>query len=132
MQRWEAVRAGENGRGFGVIATEIRKLADQSGKYAEQINVLTADIQNAMDATVNVTKEGTEIVELMVNSIDEITLNIKQISLSANQQAIAIQQTVQAMTVLNQGAAETASGIGQTKISTQQLNKAAQILNSLI
>jgi len=128
----EAVRAGENGKGFGVIATEIRKLADQSGKYAEQINGLTADIQTATNGTVTVTKEGTELVEQMVNSINEITLNIKQISLSANQQAMAVQQTVEAMTSINQGAAETASGIGQTKTSTQQLNEAAQILKSLI
>lgn len=128
----EAVRAGENGKGFGVIATEIRKLADQSGKYGDQINALTADIQNATESTVNVTQEGTEVVDKMVESINEMTLNIKQIYLSANQQAEAIQQTVQAMTTINQGAAETASGIGQTRTSTKQLNEAAHTLKSLI
>ena len=128
----EAVRAGEQGKGFGVIATEIRKLADQSGKYAEQINGLTADIQKATESTVTVAEEGNELVEKMVNSINEIALNIKQISLTANQQAIAIQQTVEAMTSINQGAAETASGIAQTRTSTQQLNEAAQALKSLV
>jgi methyl-accepting chemotaxis protein len=128
----EAVRAGDRGKGFGVIATEIRKLADQSGKYAEQINGLTADIQNATEATVSVTKAGNKLVKKMVNSINEITLNIKQISLSTNQQAIAIQQSVEAMTSINQGAAETASGIAQTRTSTQQLNEAAQALKSLV
>lgn len=128
----EAVRAGEQGKGFGVIAAEIRKLADRSGKYAEQINGLTSDIQTATQSTVNVTEAGTEVVEKMVKSINETTLNIKQISLSANQQAIAIQQTVEAMTSINQGASETASGIAQTKTSTQQLNAAAQTLKSLI
>ncbi len=128
----EAVRAGDQGKGFGVIATEIRKLADQSGKYAEQINGLTADIQKATESTVTVAEEGNELVEKMVNSINEIALNIKQISLSANQQAIAIQQSVEAMTSINQGAAETASGIAQTKTSTQQLNEAAQALKSLV
>ncbi len=128
----EAVRAGEQGKGFGVIATEIRKLADQSGKYAEQINGLTADIQKATEATVTVAEEGNELVEKMVNSINGIALNIKQISLTANQQAIAIQQTVEAMTSINQGAAETASGIAQTRTSTQQLNEAAQALKALV
>jgi methyl-accepting chemotaxis protein len=128
----EAVRAGEQGKGFGVIATEIRKLADQSGKYAEQINGLTADIQSCTESTVTVAEEGNELVEKMVNSINEIALNIKQISLTANQQAIAIQQTVEAMTSINQGAAETASGIAQTRTSTQQLNEAAQALKSLV
>ena len=128
----EAVRAGNQGKGFGVIATEIRKLADQSGKYAEQINGLTADIQLSTDATVSVSEEGKELVEKMVNSINEIALNIKQISFNANQQAIAIQQSVEAMTSINQGAAETATGIAQTKASTQQLNEAAQALKALV
>jgi methyl-accepting chemotaxis protein len=128
----EAVRAGDQGKGFGVIATEIRKLADQSGKYAEQINGLTADIQLSTDATVSVSEEGNDLVEKMVNSINEIALNIKQISFNANQQAIAIQQSVEAMTSINQGAAETATGIAQTKASTQQLNEAAQALKSLV
>ncbi|WP_054466751.1 MULTISPECIES: methyl-accepting chemotaxis protein [Planktothricoides] len=128
----EAVRAGDQGKGFGVIATEIRKLADQSGKYAEQINGLTADIQLSTDATVSVSEEGKELVEKMVNSINEIALNIKQISFNANQQAIAIQQSVEAMTSINQGAAETATGIAQTKASTQQLNEAAQALKALV
>lgn len=58
----EAVRAGEHGKGFGVVASEIRKLADRSKKSATQINLLVADIQKAINSTVMVTDEGTKTV----------------------------------------------------------------------
>ena len=59
----EAVRAGENAKGFNVIATQIRTLAAQSKKPAQKINNLVADIKNAIDFTVTVTNECTKTVE---------------------------------------------------------------------
>ncbi|MEG4883759.1 CHASE3 domain-containing protein [Microcoleus sp. K1-B6] len=142
----EAVRAGENAKGFTVIATEIRKLADKSKKSAEKINRLVDDIKNAINSTVTVTKEGTKTVEEgtkisqetaaafseIANAVNNVVLNNQQISLTAQQQAVAIQQVVEAMNSLNLSAKETASGITQTKVGTQQLNEAAHNLNSIV
>lgn len=128
----EASRAGEQGKGFGVIATEIRQLADQSRKSAERISTLVIDIQNATNSTVMVTDEGTKTVENIVSAVNEISVNNQQISLTAKQQAIAIQQVVDAMVSINQGASETASGLSQTKTSTQQLHEAALALKAVV
>lgn len=142
----ESVRAGENGKGFAIIAIEIRKLADQSKKSVEGINYLVVDIKKAIDSTVTVTSEGTNTLQLgseitektanafdgIANAVNNMLLNNQQISQTAQQQAIAIQQVVDAMNMINQSARETASGISQTKIGTQQLNQAAQKLNSII
>lgn len=142
----EAVRAGDHGRGFAVVASEIRKLADQSKKSAEKINTLIADIQSAINTTVVVTGEGTKTVEDGVkiaqetasafagvtDAVNHVFLNSQQISLSAKQQAIAVQQVVDAMSSLNMAARETASGISQTKVSTQQLNEVAQNLQAIV
>ncbi|MEZ2317955.1 MAG: methyl-accepting chemotaxis protein [Microcoleus sp.] len=142
----EAVRAGDNGKGFGVVASEIRKLAERSKKSAAQINLLVADIQRAINSTVMVTEEGTKTVEFGVNiasetaaafagvanAINNVVMSSQQISLNAKQQAIAIEQVVQAMNSLNQAAAQTASGISQTKIGTQKLNEAALDLKAVV
>ena len=142
----EAVRAGEHGKGFGVVASEIRKLADRSKKSAAQINLLVADIQRAINSTVMVTDEGTKTVESglniaeetataftgVANAINNVVLSSQQISLNAKQQAIAIEQVVEAMNSLNQAAAQTASGISQTKIGTQKLNEAALDLKAVV
>ena len=61
----------------------------------------------------------------MVLSNQQIFLNIKQ-------QAIAIQQVVEAMNALNLSAQETAGGISQTRIGTQKLNEAALELKAIV
>lgn len=142
----EAVRAGEHGKGFGVVASEIRKLADRSKKSATQINLLVVDIQKAINSTVMVTDEGTQTVESglhiaqetaaafagVANAINNVVLSSQQISLNAKQQAIAIEQVVEAMNSLNQAAAQTACGVSQTKIGTQKLNEAALDLKAVV
>jgi len=142
----EAVRAGEQGKGFGVVASEIRKLADRSKKSGTQINLLVADIQRAINSTVMVTDEGTKTVEAGVNiasetaaafagvanAVNNVVLSSQQISLNAKQQAIAIEQVVQAMNSLNQAAAQTACGISQTRVGTQKLNEAALDLKAIL
>ncbi|MCT7949776.1 CHASE3 domain-containing protein [Ancylothrix sp. C2] len=172
----EAARAGSNGKGFGIIASEIRQLANESKKSAHTITSLVTAIQSAMNSTVMATEEGRKTTESSIKlsqetaeafssvtqAIDEIVLaastsvtkainevilsnqenslkttneiviNSQQISLTAKQQAVAIQQVIEVMANLNQGAAETASGISQTKIGIQNLNEAAQNLNSVV
>ncbi|MBE9226531.1 CHASE3 domain-containing protein [Phormidium sp. LEGE 05292] len=142
----EAVRAGEFGKGFSVVATEIRKLADQSKTSAGKITNLVNDVQHAINSTVMVTDEGrkkvdesmtltkftTEAFNGVATAMESITTNNQQIALTASQQAIAIQQVVDAMNSVNQGATETASGISQIKTSTQQLNDAALSLQVLV
>lgn len=119
----EAARAGDNGKGFAVVATEIRKLADQSRKSAEQINGLVSEIQRATKATVLVSDEGRKTVDAIVTAVHDITANSQQISHTTNQQAIAIQQVVDAMMNLNQGVAQTATGISETKVELQHINE---------
>ncbi|WP_332993864.1 methyl-accepting chemotaxis protein [Microcoleus sp. A006_D1] len=142
----EAVRAGESGKGFAVVASEIRKLADQSKESASKINALVAEIQKAISSTVTVTDDGTKTVENGVKiarktaeafagvagAIDRIVVNSKQISVTAKNQAIAIQDVVEAVNSLNLAAQETASGISQVKVGISQLNNAAQDLKSAV
>ncbi|MDF5718732.1 MAG: methyl-accepting chemotaxis protein [Rhizonema sp. NSF051] len=142
----EAVRAGENGKGFSVVANEIRRLADQSQRSAEKIYVLVSEIQSAINSTVMVTEEGTKRVAAGVQiaqkteqaftgveeAVNKVVLNNQQISLNLKQQLDGIQQVVQAMDSINKGARETAIGINQTKLSTQQLNEIALTLKDMV
>ncbi|WP_333402362.1 methyl-accepting chemotaxis protein [Microcoleus sp. MON1_C1] len=142
----EAVRSGEQGKGFGVVAREIRRLADESKKSSAQINDLVNDIKNAINKTVMVTDEGKKTLDNslkltegtadnfsnVANAINSVVVSSQQIYLNTKQQAIAIEQVVDAMNVLNKGATETASGITQSRIGTQTLNKAALNLTSLV
>ena len=142
----EAVRAGEQGKGFAVIAREIRKLADQGKKSAEQANAIVTDIQKATNSAVMVTEEGTktaqEVAEIASRTgasfasisgvVSSVYENVQQVSLNSKQQVAAIKQVVEAMSNVNAGAKETAAGISQTKIGIQRLNEAAQGLKKMV
>ncbi len=142
----EAVRAGEHGKGFAVVANEIRKLADQSQQSADKINALVSNIQKAINETVMVTEEGTKTVKAGVEiakqtetafgeikeSVNQVVLNNQQVSLNLKQQVDAIQQVVDAMEVIDRGAKETATGLNQSKVGTEQLNDAALVLQQMV
>lgn len=142
----EAIRASEQGKGFSVIATEIRRLADQSKQSAVQINSLVANIQKAINSTVTVmdevkikmekgvqtaqrTADAFEVVNKAIRNI--VTYN-QQIALTAKEQALAMQQVVDAMNAINVGAQENAIGISQSKLTTENLNEVAFKLKAVV
>ena len=142
----EAARAGEHGLGFGVVASEIRKLANQSKVSAEKINLLVQEIQTATDSTVMVTdqgiktvNEGTQFANLISEvfnevdaSVESIYSNTQQISLNAKQQSNAIEQVYNAMKEINSGAQENIQGISQTKEGIRSLSVSSHDLKGLI
>ena len=95
----EAARAGEHGKGFAVVASEIRKLADESKQATSKIISLINDIQQTANSTVLATEEGTkeiesglelahvisENIEQLIGSISEISSSMNEIIASSNQ-----------------------------------------------
>lgn len=67
----EAARAGEHGKGFAVVADEVRKLAERSGKATKEIAVLITGIQRDTSASVEAMQVGTQEVEKGVNVVTE-------------------------------------------------------------
>lgn len=80
----EAARAGEHGKGFAVVADEVRKLAERSGKATKEIAVLVTNIQKGTESAVNAMEEGTtevaagsELSGQVGTALEEILASIK-------------------------------------------------------
>ena len=142
----EAARAGEYGKGFGVVAGEIRKLADQSRKSADKINNLVTDVQTAMNSAVMVTDEGKKTAESSIvlaldtaesfigvkDAVNSVYNNTSEISNAAKQQAVGIQEILAAVNALNLGAMDTAADMEEVKTSTVNLKKSTEELKAIV
>lgn len=75
----EAARAGEHGKGFAVVADEVRKLAEQSGRAAGEISTLINEMQSGTDLAVTSMGEGKHAVIESMNKVNETGETFKDI-----------------------------------------------------
>jgi len=127
----EAARAGEHGRGFAVVADEVRKLAEQSGKAAEKIRSLIIEIQTetqkaviAMNEGSIAVAEGIEQVRQTGESFQSITKMIEDMS-AQSQEVSAVVKQVNANTQRMVEMAETITFISEQSASNTQSMAAA-------
>ncbi|WP_143177457.1 methyl-accepting chemotaxis protein [Cystobacter ferrugineus] len=99
----EAVRSGEHGKGFGVVAREIRALADQSIRATNNVSSILLDIGTAMRSTVAMTAKGFEKVELSLKGVKGFEGSIAQLSSIVRDNADSIRQITAAVTQQNVG-----------------------------
>jgi ligand-binding sensor protein len=81
----EAARAGEAGRGFGVVATEIRTLSQNSKETALKIMDLTKKIQQSVDMTIEASNSTVETTEQQSAAIEEVTANLTELTTLADE-----------------------------------------------
>jgi methyl-accepting chemotaxis protein len=134
----EAAAAGESGRSFSVVASEIKVLADQAKDATNQVRAILGDVQRGINTSVMLTEEavkraatGKQRTEISQRTIGEITQRFQesvqtfqQIVASTNQQQLGIEQVMGALQNIRQASQQTAAG-------TRQLNEAASNLNGL-
>jgi methyl-accepting chemotaxis protein len=136
----EAARAGEQGRGFAVVADEVRKLAEESQDAAGEIAQLIEAIQDEMHKTVGVveggaaqTREGAETVEQtreaflrIGESVNDMTDRITQVASSAQQIAASAVKMQEDMSEVAAVAEQSSASTEEVSASTEQTSASAQ------
>src|SRR3954463_16393020 len=125
----EAARAGEAGRGFAVVASEVKALAEQTSKATGEIGQQISGIQAATQDSVNAIKEisGTieklsEISSTIAAAVEEQGAATQEISRNVQQAAHGTQQVSSNITDVQRGASETGSASSQVLSAAQSLS----------
>jgi methyl-accepting chemotaxis protein len=131
----EAAGAGETGKRFGVVAEEIRKLADRVSGSTKEVRTLIDDVRSAVNTTVMATETGSKAVDAGTRQFGDVATAFKQIAnlvatttdaareieLSTKQQATAVEQVNTAITSVTQASVETETSAGQTLQTVSQM-----------
>lgn len=140
-----AKAGGEYGRSFGVVAQEIRTLAEQSKGATLQVRSLLADIQHATNAAVLATEQGSKAVakgvdqsaqtshtmKQLVSKVSSVTQAANQIVLSNQQQLIGTEQITVAMTQINEATNQHVDHLSQIETRVATLGEAGSALQAL-
>jgi len=129
----EAVRSGEHGKGFGVVAREIRALADQSIQATNNVREILQDISNAIRSTVAITEKGSEKIESSLVQVREFGTNIRQLSSIVRDNAASVRQITAAVAQQNAGIGQIFTAVSDlSKLMDQTVNQLRASDNALV
>ena len=141
----EAAAAGESGRSFAVVASEMKLLADQAKAATGQVRTILGEIQRGINTSVMLTEEavkraatGKARSDTTQRTIEEITARVEesvqtfqQIVASTNQQQLGIEQVMGALQNIRQASQQTAAGTREVEAASANLTELAQALMTL-
>jgi methyl-accepting chemotaxis protein len=142
----EAARAGEQGRGFAVVADEVRALAERTTRATREISVMIKAIQSETKGAVEAIEEGVaevekgteysinsgQALELILAQITDVTNQVNQIATAAEQQTATTGEITTNIRQITSVVQQTAGGATETASASSEMSRVAGEMQRLV
>ena len=142
----EAARAGEQGRGFAVVADEVRKLAERTGNSTAEIGTMVKSIQaevhqvvvsmenitKEVKAGVNLSTETGDVLRSIANGVDQLHLMVQQIASAAEEMASSSEEINKDIATISNLSSETSGSSGQIASASGELSELSVSLENVV
>ncbi len=121
----EAARAGEHGKGFAVVADEVRNLAQRAAQAARETTSL---IENSVGKA----KEGANALQAIVDGVGEVTELVNGIAKASDEQSVGVDQINTAVSQMDKITQQNASGAEESASASEEMSAQAQVAQKLV
>ena len=128
----EAARSGENGRGFSVVAQEVRNLANKSSELSKSTVSLIEDSLQAVQRGTQLANKTAQTLAEIVENAGQVVAAVDQISRASNEQAASIEQVTQSIDQISDVVQTNSATAEESAVASEELSGQAQMLKDLV
>jgi len=127
----EAARAGEQGRGFAVVADEVRKLAAQTTEAAGEVASMVAEVRSEVQAVVSAVQSSVSEMDSATELVTKTRNSFARITEAVNDMAAKIKDTLEGVQQISSSSQQVAAVVQEQTSSAQEITAVSETLNSL-